>query len=128
MRNEWGPNANIHWHSMLLSEILSEIFDGWLNELQDKYESIAGKWEILEMPEEADNGFFMNVSEEIIDRFEERFKDEMQEYMREWDARFTKSMVQRNLDYLMKPLRRCKTNMTEIFRTCGENLRIAIRR
>ena len=28
MRNEWGPNANPHWHSMLMSETLSTVFDG----------------------------------------------------------------------------------------------------
>lgn len=40
------------------------------------------------MPEETDNGVFINVTEDLIDRFDEKFKEEMEQYTKDWDARF----------------------------------------
>lgn len=36
MRSEWGPNCNPHWHSILLSEYYSKLFNEWVTKLSEE--------------------------------------------------------------------------------------------
>ena len=89
MRSEWGPNANPHWHSLLWSESLSKSFGDWVDELQDEFNNIAAKWETVELPETDNVGFFINVTDDLIDRFQNTFQQEMEQAGgKDWNARF----------------------------------------
>ena len=63
---------------MLVSEILTKIFDDLLKELEDEYDKIAKKWDAVEIPNKMENGCFPpTISDEILDNFQDMFQEEM---------------------------------------------------